>query len=253
MKKYLFILLMTYSTVVADIALEGSFATQNVSGGSNFVDSMAIPTTTGSNRLLVVMTSSENGANNFWITGIDYGTRASPTALIFAGREKGNTAAFVEIWYATDAIIAGGAEDSIYFTWDLSCTSCEIVASVSMWSGVDQTELVTDSTEDNRTTGTATLTGTMSTDVAIGDLLIGVVEHTTSAVNHDWTTVDAWTEAYDAIGSGMTGGAAYFIALATSEAATVTAGGEFGRGAMVAMTFRAIAAAAAGQRVLIRK
>ncbi len=137
------IVLFLASSSFGAVALEGSFGTQNKVGVK--LDSMAIATTTGSNRLLVVMTTSENGTDNLWLTGIDYGTRASPTALVFAGRTKAGGAAFTEIWYATDATIAGAGEDSIYFTWSATaCTSCEVIASYSMWSGVDQTELVTD-------------------------------------------------------------------------------------------------------------
>ena len=206
----LILIVLCSSPAFGAIALEGSFVTQNKVTAR--VDSMAIATTTGSDRLLVVLMASENGNAAFWLSGIDYGTRASPTALVFAARTTAAGAGFTEIWYAPDATIAGAGEDSIYFTWDLSCNSCEVMATVAMWSGVDQTELVTDSAEDSRASGNNDQIDSMTTDVNIGDLLIAVTMNGDAGNTHDWTKTNNWTEAYDISGTNMSGSGAHFIA-----------------------------------------
>ena len=220
----------------ATIALEGSFKTIVAA----LPDSIAIDTKTGSNRLLVVTVSIENSNAGYGLSDVIIGPRAGGVSLVQSGADHTNNVSYVEIWYATESQIAAMTADSLFFTRTGTAGSSSWVIGISMWSGVDQTELVTDSARDSRSSGTGTLIDSMLTDVAVNDLLIGVLQ-AGNFISHDWTTINSWTEAYDGIGVSMTGSAAYFIAPATQDSVVVVPSAA-SRSVMIAMCFRAAAA-----------
>ena len=242
------IVLVSVCTSEAAVALEGSFKTIALA----LPDSIGIDTKTGSNRLLVVMASIENSNSPYGLSDVIIGPRASGASLVQAGKQKNSQdVAFCEIWYATESQISAMSVDSIYFTRTGSALSSSWAISISMWSGVDQTELVTDSAQDSKT-GAGDMIDSMLTDVAVNDLLIAVAQNGNGAVSHDWTLTNAWTETYDAIGSSMTGSGAYFIADATQDSVHVSPGGS-GRGVLLAMCFRAATAGGADPSTRRRK
>jgi len=194
----IFMVLSRSSHVFGAIALEGSWTTV---GSSTVIDSVGGITTSGSDRILVVMISTEN-AGTMNINTMNLGN-ASENIAMKRVELANQTNARCELWFATDAQLSSFSADSIYFTWTGIASSYECIIGWATYSGVDQmVELAQDSITAVRTSTTPDpLTATIN--VSVDEIVFGVFVEGNSSTT---TWNNGFTKLYDVTQAGTVSG-----------------------------------------------